>query len=177
MKIPRALIIFAVLIALCLACRKPLDMFLATAAVAQSSHPAVDSETWAKDVAPVLYKNCTTCHHSGGGGPFSLLTYAEARRWAPQLVIVTKSRFMPPWLPEPGHGDFADVRRLSDHDVDLFQRWVKSGMPQGNLAQAPAPPSYDATWQLGKPDLILKVAKPFALNAGGADAFRNFILP
>ena len=84
---------------------------------------------------------------------------------------------MPPWLPEPGYGDFADVRRLSDHDVDLIRQWVKDGMPEGNAADTPAAPHYDATWTLGKPDLILKVAKPFTLEAGGTDVFRNFVLP
>ena len=33
------------------------------------------------------------------------------------------------------------------------------------------------TWLLGKPDLVLKVARPFTLNAGGTDVFRNFVLP
>src|SRR5580658_7059111 len=70
--------------------------------------------TWAHDIAPIIYKNCTTCHHTGGAGPFNLLTYGDAKRWAPQILRVTQSRFMPPWLPEPGYGNFADVRRLSD---------------------------------------------------------------
>src|SRR5580693_8882103 len=66
--------------------------------------------TWSKDVAPILYHNCTTCHHPGGAGPFSLLTYGDAKRWGAQVVRVTQSRYMPPWLPEPDHGDFADNR-------------------------------------------------------------------
>lgn len=133
--------------------------------------------TWSRDVASVLYKNCATCHHPGGAGPFSLLTYADARRWGPQLMTVTQSRFMPPWLPEPGYGDFADVRRLSDHERDLIKQWVTAKMPQGDPAAAPAPPHYDANWLMGKPDLILKVARPFTLPGGGTDTFRNFILP
>lgn len=135
------------------------------------------AETWSHDVAPVLYRNCATCHHPGGAGPFSLLTYADAKRWGPQILTVTQSRFMPPWLPEPSHGDFADVRRLSDDDVALLKRWIKGGMPVGDLAAAPPAPHYDATWQMGKPDLILKVGQPFTLPAGGTDVFRNLILP
>jgi mono/diheme cytochrome c family protein len=46
------------------------------------------SPTWSRDVASVLYKNCATCHHPGGAGPFSLLTYADARRWGPQLMTM-----------------------------------------------------------------------------------------
>ena len=133
--------------------------------------------TWSRDIASVLYKNCTTCHHPGGAGPFSLLSFADARRWGPQLMTVTQSRFMPPWLPEPGYGDFADVRRLSDHERALIKQWVIAKMPQGDPAVVPAPPRYDADWLMGKPDLILKVARPFTLPGGGTDVFRNFILP
>lgn len=140
---------------------------------ADSTAPA----TWSHDVAPLLYKNCTTCHHPGGGGPFSLLTYAQARRWGPQILNVTQSRFMPPWLPEPGYGDFADVRRLSDDDRALLKRWITTGMSAGDLKAAPAPPEYDNTWQMGKPDLVLKTEMPFLLPAGGTDVFRNLIMP
>ncbi len=146
---------------------------------APSTPPAANEPagTWSHDIAPLVYAHCTTCHHPGGAGPFSLLTYADARRWSNQMLLVTQSRFMPPWLPEPGYGDFADVRRLSDADRALIERWVSGGMAQGNPAEAPVPPHYDATWQLGKPDLILKVERPFTLQAGGTDVFRNLILP
>jgi Flp pilus assembly protein TadD len=133
--------------------------------------------TWSRDIAPIIYKNCTTCHHPGGAGPFSLLTYADGKRWGAQVVKATGSRYMPPWLPEPGHGDFADDRRLPDVDLAILRKWFEAGMPEGDLAEAPKAPTYDATWQLGKPDLILKQAQPFALPAGGTDVFRNFILP
>ncbi len=84
---------------------------------------------------------------------------------------------MPPWLPEPGYGDFADARRLSDADLALIKRWVDSGMPKGDLVIASAPPTYSPTWTLGKPDLVLKFEMPYTLTAGGEDVFRNFILP
>jgi len=170
----------------CFLCRPPQNTHAASSAEfiqenAQASAPTTASaptpETWSHDVAPILYKNCATCHHPGGAGPFSLLTYADARRWGPQVLSVTQSRFMPPWLPEPGYGDFADVRRLSDSDRALLKRWVTAGMPQGNLKDAPPAPHYDATWLLGKPDLVLKVSHPFTLPAGGTDVFRNLILP
>jgi len=133
--------------------------------------------TWAHDVAPVIYTHCTTCHHQGGAGPFSLLSYADAKRWAPQILNVTQSRFMPPWLPEPGYGDFADVRRLSDSDRALVKRWIDTGVTLGDAKAAPPAPQYDNTWQMGKPDLVLNVAQPFTLPAGGTDVFRNLILP
>lgn len=140
-------------------------------------HAAESRVTWSRQIAPIVYRHCAACHHPGGAGPFSLLRYQDARRRAPQMLDVTQSRFMPPWLPAPGYGDFADSRRLSDEDVDLIKRWVESGAPEGNPAEAPAPPHYDATWQMGKPDLILSVERPFTLRASGTDVFRNFVLP
>ncbi len=137
----------------------------------------VPEVTWSRQIAPIVYRNCTTCHHPGGAGPFSLLTYQDARRRAPQMVQVTQSHFMPPWLPAPGYGDFADARRLSDEQVALIRRWVEAGMPEGDGAEAPPPPHYDATWQMGKPDLILTIEHPYTLTASGTDVFRNFILP
>lgn len=69
--------------------------------------------TFNKDIAPIIFQNCAACHHPGGAGPFSLLNYQDVRKRAAQIAAVTESRYMPPWLPEPGHGEFADERRLS----------------------------------------------------------------
>ncbi len=146
-------------------------------ATSHSAPPAVPAVTWSRQIAPLVYQNCATCHHPGGGGPFSLLTYQEAFRHGPQMAQVTQSRYMPPWLPAPGYGDFLGARRLSDEQIALIRRWVASGMPEGDASIAPPPPHYDATWQLGKPDLILTIEHPYALAAGGTDVFRNFVLP
>ncbi|MBV8672682.1 MAG: tetratricopeptide repeat protein [Acidobacteriaceae bacterium] len=132
--------------------------------------------TYNRQIAPILYKNCTTCHHPGGGGPFSLLTYEDARRREAQVVQVTASRYMPPWLPEHGYGDFADERRLSDEEIALIRRWVAAGMPRGD-DPPPSVPRYDSTWTLGKPDLVLTVERPSTLPASGSDIFLNFVLP
>jgi len=178
MRTPGPIAVLALFAALCSAAFAPVTAVLATQSVeTKPTEPAAATVTWSRDIAPLVYEHCTTCHHPGGAGPFSLLTYGDARRWAPQMVIVTQSRFMPPWLPEPGYGDFADVRRLSDHEQALIQQWAKLGTPEGDPKDAPTPPHYDATWTLGKPDLILKVPRPYKLNAGGTDVFRNFILP
>jgi Flp pilus assembly protein TadD len=133
--------------------------------------------TWSRHIAPILYNNCTTCHHPGGAGPFSLLTYQDARRWSAQILTVTQSRFMPPWLPEPGFGDFADNRRLSPQDLDQIKRWANAAMPEGNAAEAPTPPKYTSEWQLGQPDLVLTAPESFTVPADGQDLFRNFIYP
>ncbi|AXC14331.1 hypothetical protein ACPOL_5075 [Acidisarcina polymorpha] len=133
--------------------------------------------TYSKQIAPILYKNCSGCHHPGGSGPFSLLSYQDAARWGTVIARVTQSRYMPPWLPEPGYGEFADNRRLPDADVALIKRWVNSGMPQGDIVDAPKPPIFTSDWQLGPPDLILHSDSAMTVPASGTDLFHNFILP
>ena len=55
----------------------------ALAAAPQSARPAAANvPTFTKDVAPILYKNCTTCHRPGEIAPMSLLTYEDARPYA-----------------------------------------------------------------------------------------------
>src|SRR5579863_645198 len=119
--------------------------------------------TFSHDIAPIIYQNCSSCHRPGESAPFPLLSYEDARRHAPQIVAVTKSRIMPPWLPEPGYGDFQDAHRLTDAEIKRISEWVDAGTPQGNPAQTPPPPKSIDGWQLGPPDLILKASKPFAL--------------
>lgn len=132
--------------------------------------------TFAKDVAPIVYAKCTPCHRDGELAPFPLLTYADAARWSESIAIETKARVMPPWLPTPNTPEFHGVRRLSDAEVDVLQRWHAAGAPQGNAADAPPPPTFSSDWQLGTPDAVATMAAPFALPAGTRDITRNVVL-
>jgi Flp pilus assembly protein TadD len=133
--------------------------------------------TFSKDVAPILFRYCAPCHRPGEAAPFSLLTYDDARKHAEQMAIVTGKRFMPPWPPEPGYGDFAGAKRLTDAQIETLARWAKNGMPEGNPADLPAAPHFVEGWQLGQPDLVLHMRQPYQLPASGEDVFRNFVIP
>ena len=132
--------------------------------------------TFNQQIAPIIYRNCTACHRPGESAPFSLLSYEDVKRRAALIAAVTKRRYMPPWLPEHGYGDFAEERRLTDSEIGLIQEWVKQGAPPG-AGRTPAPPKYADEWQLGTPDLILRISKPYQLPADGSEIFWNFILP
>lgn len=84
---------------------------------------------------------------------------------------------MPPWLPESGHGEFEEERRLSDKQIQLIQAWVKQGAIAGNVADSPPAPKFNSEWALGTPDLVLRVAQPYHLAAEGDEIFWNFVLP
>jgi tetratricopeptide (TPR) repeat protein len=149
-----------------------LPLFLAAAALADE--PAV---TFNKDIAPIVYANCAACHHPGGVGPFSLLTYEDARKHARQMAAVTEARFMPPWPPEPGHGEFVGERRITDAQIARIRQWVEAGAPEGRRSDLPPPPRIPEGWALGEPDLVLTLPRPWTLPPGGNDVFRNFVLP
>jgi Flp pilus assembly protein TadD/mono/diheme cytochrome c family protein len=134
--------------------------------------------TFNKDVAPVIFNNCAACHHSGGSAPFNLLSYSDVMRHAQQIAQATASRYMPPWLPEPGYGSFADERRLGDEQIRTIQRWVARGMQEGAAADLPPLPKFSDGWQLGKPDLIVQVPQPYILLAGAnTESWPRFVLP
>jgi mono/diheme cytochrome c family protein len=86
--------------------------------------------TFNKDIAPILYENCATCHRPGEVAPFSLLTYQDAAKRAGLIATVTKKRYMPPWKPEPGYGNFDHTRRLTDEQIARIGEWAEAGAPE-----------------------------------------------
>lgn len=133
--------------------------------------------TFNRDIAPVVIAHCAPCHHAGGAGPFPLIHFADVRKRAKQIAEITGKRVMPPWLPAAGHGEFIDSRRLDDAQVLLFQRWLDDGTQEGTPEYRPPDPVFPSNWQLGTPDLVVKLAEPFHLGPDGKDLYRNFVIP
>ena len=135
--------------------------------------------TFDRDVAPIVFGNCSTCHRSGGSGPFPLLSCSDAKEHAREIVAATRARYMPPWLPEPGYGDFKGARRLTHAQIDVLHRWVEGGEIEGDPKDLPLAPNFLERWQLGKPDLVL-TAPSYTVPAHGDhghDVFRNLVVP
>ena len=138
------------------------------------------AQTYAKDVAPLLADRCAMCHHPGGSAPFSLLTYADAKRRATQIASVAARRYMPPWQADPADGPFVGQHPLSTGEITLLQRWADAGAPEGGdrrQSSVAGRQSWGEGWQLGKPDLIITLPQPYTLPAEGTDAFHIFVLP
>src|SRR5512139_671042 len=68
--------------------------------------------TFNKDIAPIFFEHCTTCHRPGEVAPMSLLTYKDARPWARSIATQVGKGVMPPWHADPKIGHFANARRL-----------------------------------------------------------------
>ena len=48
--------------------------------------------TYTKDVAPILFEQCATCHRPGEVAPMSLLSYSDARPWAKAIKTKVVAR-------------------------------------------------------------------------------------
>src|SRR5262245_9423329 len=119
--------------------------------------PQAPPPTFTRDVAPILFRHCVTCHHPGTNGAFSLLTYDDVRPRARQIAAVTTSRYMPPGRREHAYGDaLVGERRLADDEIDVIQRWAVTGA-QGDPAAIPRPPAWTDGWRLGTPDLVIRM--------------------
>ena len=127
-----------------------------TCALAYAAPPA--SVSYAKDIAPMLAGNCVTCHREGGIGPWAMTGYDMVRGFAPMIREVVRTKRMPPWHADPGHGTFTNDRSLTTDEVRKLVHWVEAGAPRG------AGPDPLATldiewpdWGLGEPDLIVDI--------------------
>ncbi len=133
--------------------------------------------TFYRDVLPVLQNRCQECHRPGEAGPFSLLTYKQAVRWADLTKEYTASGAMPPWRPVGGPAYLHD-RRMPKAEIELLAAWVDAGCPEGDPKQAPPAKVFaGAGWQLGQPDLVVEMPAPFHLGPTGPDHFRAVVMP
>jgi len=133
--------------------------------------------SYARDIAPILQARCQSCHRDGQAAPFPLDNYDSAARRAGQIVRVTQARIMPPWMPVAGHERLVGERWLSDRELALLKEWANTGRARGDEADLPPAAKFAEGWQLGKPDLIVRMPQPFTIPADGPDLLHNFVLP
>ncbi|WP_051670700.1 c-type cytochrome [Bryobacter aggregatus] len=136
---------------------------------------ATETPTFTRDIAPILFNNCTSCHRPGEIGPMPLTSYKEIRPWAKAIQASVQTRKMPPWHADPHYGKFANDSRLKDSDVALITAWAKAGAPEGDPKLLPALPQFAEGWQIGKPDAIYSIPE-FTLSNSGYDEQMNFVV-
>src|SRR5271155_1799689 len=107
---------------------------------AQRANSSEQQVTFNRDIAPIIFHSCSSCHRPGEAAPFSLLTYEDVKKHARQIAEVTRARNMPPWLPEPQGWSFAEEWRLPVAQIDLIKGWGKQGAMEGNPADRPPQP-------------------------------------
>lgn len=133
--------------------------------------------SFSKDVAPILYKNCASCHRPGEIAPMSLQTYKEVRPWAKAIREQVVNREMPPWHADPHIGEWTNDRRLSQKEIDTIVAWVDLGVPEGSSKDLPALPKFASGWQIGEPDVVFQMPEEFTVPAQGEVPYMYFTVP
>jgi hypothetical protein len=148
---------------------------LALAVTAQATDPS-SPVTFAKDVLPILQKNCQNCHRPGQVAPMSLITYGETRPWAKAIKAAVTMRKMPPWFADPKYGHFINDRALKQNEIDTLVKWADSGAAEGNPKDAPAP----VQWPTGgwgiQPEVVVDLP-PHEVPAKGVLEWELIALP
>lgn len=130
--------------------------------------PSAATPTFSKDVAPIMFAHCVSCHRPGQIAPMSLLTYDEVRPWAKAIKTNVVNRVMPPWHADPsGSLAFLNDRRLTDNQIATVAVWVDGGSPKGEDKDLPPTPEFVDTWAYGPPDHVLEMPVEFAIPAEG----------
>ena len=164
--------------------RRVLVVATAFAAVLGGSFPVVraqsaaaDAPTYSRDVAPILYKNCTGCHRPGEIGPMTLLSYKDVRPWVRAIATRVGADTMPPWHADPSVGEWSNDRRLDPRDKATLLKWIANGAPEGDPKDLPPAPKYADGWQIGQPDAVVKMGEDYPIPATGVINYQYFEVP
>lgn len=131
--------------------------------------------TWSADVAPIVFKNCASCHREQGIAPFSLTTYGTAAEVADFMADAVEHRRMPPYPADITYRRYAHERTLTDAEIATVKAWAEAGAPSGDLSTAPDPPTFDDGPRLKQPDLTLTMPT-YTSKAKDADVYRCFTM-
>jgi mono/diheme cytochrome c family protein len=144
---------------------------------AEQAAAAPGAPTFNKDIAPIFFANCTSCHRPGEVAPMSLMSYKDARPWAKAIATKVADGTMPPWHADPAYGKFLNERRLTDAQKATIAKWVSAGAPEGNAADLPPAPTYNDGWNIGTPDVVLSMQEDYPIPASGDVPYQYFEVP
>jgi hypothetical protein len=133
--------------------------------------------TFARDVAPILYANCVTCHRPGEIAPMSLISYQEVRPWARAISKQIADGVMPPWHADAPTGTFSNERKLTASEKATIERWAANGAPEGNPGDLKPPPTFAQGWRIGTPDVIFEMDEDYPVAAKGTIEYEHFYIP
>ena len=144
----------------------------------QSLGPAINFRdakpvSYTADIAPILERNCVSCHHDGGIGPWSMSSHAMVRGWSPMMREVVMTQRMPPGRIDTHVGKaIRNASGLTVTEQQLLIDWIDQGANKDEGADPLTQITFDtAEFSLGDPDIILDVP-PQEIPATGVVDYR-----
>jgi peroxiredoxin len=141
-----------------------------------SRRPATGNVTYSNQVSRIVQARCVQCHRTGQIAPFALTSYKDVASWAETMREVIDNQRMPPWYANPEYGHFSNDARMPAEEKRLISEWIENGCPEGNPSQLPPPATFAEGWRIPKPDLVIKMEKPFTVPATGVVEYKYFIV-
>ena len=134
------------------------------------------AQNWSDNVAQIVYDKCAKCHHYGGIGGFSLMTYNETSAMATAIYDAVTQERMPPWPPDNNYQQYIHDRALSPSQKTTILDWITNGTPEGNAANTPPPPVFSNGTILGNGDLEVQMPT-YMSKATSNDDYACFAVP
>lgn len=142
--------------------------------------PAPRPVTYHTRVSRILEQSCVPCHREGGIAPFALTSLAEVSAHAGMIRRQVSGGLMPPWFAAPpahGPSPWFNDRSLPAADKSDLLAWLDQGRPEGDPKQAAKPRTHPTGWQMGEPDVVLRIPDPVDVAASGVMPYVNVEVP
>ena len=136
-----------------------------------------DNLTFAANVAPIIFKNCTPCHRPNMAAPFSLITYNDVMRKLKTIRLVLVEKYMPPWPADTTFSRFKDEKILTSQELEILLGWIDSGAEAGDLNSVKFTADTSNHSALGKPDLVVNFMDSIRILGSGKDNFFAVKIP
>lgn len=140
-------------------------------------YSVAQTPTYSEHVAPIIFKNCVSCHRTGEIAPFPLTNYSETVKKAQTIRYTVERGYMPPWKAAKNYGHFLDERALTADEKQTLLSWIDNGTPEGDVSKMPSLPTFPEGSLLGTPDLVLRIPVKFKITGNNQDVYRNFVVP
>ncbi|MEQ8691566.1 MAG: redoxin domain-containing protein [Pseudomonadales bacterium] len=119
------------------------------------SHPV----SYSSDIVPILEKNCVSCHHEGGIGPWAMNSHTMVRGFSPMMKEVVLTRRMPPGqIDTHVSKPILNTAGLSLTEKSKLLAWIDAGAPMDGDSDPLTELTFsNARFSMGEPDLVYTV--------------------
>jgi thiol-disulfide isomerase/thioredoxin len=130
-------------------------------------------------ISRILQNHCVECHRAGGNAPFSLESYEQVVEHAGMIRKEVEKGAMPPWFAAPMENDphrWENDRQLPDEEKAALLAWLQGSKTKGNREDAPLPRQFRKGWEIGAPDVVIRLPEPVQVKATGKMPYQNIFV-